>query len=444
MSFAENIRFVPDGRISEAASSSGVMDAGLFARTALVASGSDDAEMDDMVLRLDDIYKSFVQQNAGSADDVDTAEKALLYLHDTVLTSYSEKQTLVSTALAEGSYNCVSSAILFMYMMKRLGIPVVAVETPLHAFCTVSAGGRLVDVETTNAYGFDPGVQKPLTSRSYVTVPAKKYAGRHNVDDRRIIALIYNNRMAALQSVKLDGQTIGLACDAAELQGYSGLSLDTLRLCIYNTAVDYMDSGEEGTGLALVADAKQRYGDTGVYHQFAAAAVGKMLNSFMQSNDYDACFAALRTYSPMLEQKDYDMLYQGATVNCLNYAVKTKSFDEAAGLIRKSSGSIPADAYGRVLSYAYSNEADRIAAQGAWLDAAALLEKGLSEVPGNSILQQQRSVYRRNYAAEVHNKAAALYNAGKKDEARRVIEQGLVLAGDSTILKNDLRRMQAE
>ena len=443
----QDIRFTADQRISREASSQVIMKPDVFAYTALVASGAADDEIPGLLAQLDRIYGQIADSISSETSDSGKAEQMLFQLYAVVLSQYSETQTLVTTALTSGVYNCVSSDILFMYMMKREGIPVVAVETPLHAFSTVQVDGRLVDVETTNPYGFDPGAKKELSGNSaarkkYVTVPAKKYAGRHRVDDRRLISLIYNNRMSVLQKQKRDSETVGLAVDAMKLQDNSAESFTTLSQAVYNTAVDYSENGKDEDGLALTARAEENFGGAPLYRAYAAAAVGNILNGSMSRHEYETSFAALEKYREQLNAPDYTEMHDTVLVNSLNYAVSVQPFETAAAAIRNNKSVLSGTNYTKLLSYAYSKAAAAAADTGAWLDASALLEKGLQELPGSSTLVNQRNVYRRNYAVGIHNKAAALYNAGNKQDALLLIQDGLTKVSDSSILQNDLRRMQ--
>ena len=48
-----------------------------------------------------------------------------------------------------------------------------------------------------------------------------------------------------------------------------------------------------------------------------------------------------------------------------------------------------------------------------------------------------------NYAIDVHNAFASLANAGRYEEARAVVQDGLRIVPANTTLKNDLRRIQS-
>ncbi|MCL2759905.1 MAG: hypothetical protein FWD22_06795, partial [Treponema sp.] len=88
------------------------------------------------------------------------AEFILTYMHSNILRRYSLLQTRVDTMFTNGSYNCVSSAALFIILCRSMGINTSGVITKEHAFVIVHIDGQDIDVETTNRFGFDPGNRK--------------------------------------------------------------------------------------------------------------------------------------------------------------------------------------------------------------------------------------------------------------------------------------------
>ena len=63
-------------------------------------------------------------------------EALLVFLHgpDGVLRKYRASQTRVDILLDEGSFNCVSSALVYYVLARGLGMAVGAVGTRDHAF----------------------------------------------------------------------------------------------------------------------------------------------------------------------------------------------------------------------------------------------------------------------------------------------------------------------
>lgn len=79
----------------------------------------------------------------------------LLELHEDLFQQYDEAQSTVSGVLETGTYNCISSALIYMALARELGLQVRGVLMPSHAFVEVElADGTTLDVETTSEDGF--------------------------------------------------------------------------------------------------------------------------------------------------------------------------------------------------------------------------------------------------------------------------------------------------
>ena len=61
----------------------------------------------------------------------------------TLLRAYREDATTLDGILDSGTFNCVSSAVLYALAAGSLGVEVAGVRTSDHAFCTVMADGAL-------------------------------------------------------------------------------------------------------------------------------------------------------------------------------------------------------------------------------------------------------------------------------------------------------------
>jgi hypothetical protein len=435
-------RLVPDSRIPDEASKAAVMDSGIFARVALVASGANEADMPALLARLDSLSSDLAKRLPSDSDEAAKAEAVLSFLYERTLSRYSEFQTRVDVALNTGEYNCVSSAILFSFLAKSAGLKVEGVETPLHAFCTVETGGKKIDVETTNPYGFDPGARKELPSeiaaqKRYVLVPRNKYANRKPIDDRRLIALVYNNRISLLERKGGFEDAVSLAVDAWKLQDGQVPQKD-LADRFSNYAVSLSRANRDPEGLDFIGTVTGLWGDYPGYREYAASAVGKMLNGLTQKNDYAGAFALLSARAYLLDPATYADMNRDTTFNYLRFSIDSLSLADALAKIDSSRNSLGAGDREKLLTYSYSREAERIASSGKWLDASAVLDAALRELPGQADLVRQRTVYRQNYAIEIHNKAVAAYNSGDIETVKALLDEGLAVMPDSALLKNDL------
>jgi len=150
------------------------------------------------------------------------AEYILDFMHRNYLHTYSFYQTRIDTVFLSGSYNCVSSAVLYMILCESAGINSSGVITREHAFVTVHIDGENIDVETTSRFGFDPGGRKEfieqagrLTGFSYV--PAQNYSDRQTIGKLEFVSLILNNRIADFERVYNFAEAVPLAVDRAAL-----------------------------------------------------------------------------------------------------------------------------------------------------------------------------------------------------------------------------------
>lgn len=428
---------------AEGAQGIALLDSDAFARIALVASGADDSQIDPLFARMKSLSAELGSRLTPDADERTKAEAILTLLYANTLKRYSEFQTRVDTALLAGDYNCVSSAVLFYYLARTVNLKVEGVETPIHAFCTVEINGIKIDVETTNPYGFDPGAQRELTSpdasqKIFVLVPKTKYLNRKPIEERRLLALIYSNRISLLQKKGNFEETIGLTVDERELQGKS-FTMKDLAEPFLTYAANLSNSGKETQGLNFIRKVRDLYGDYDRYHEYITATVSKMVNSLMKKNDYQGSYDLLASWVADIDPATYGDIYRGLTFNTLQSAANTLTLAEFLAKTNAARAYLGAGDYEKLASYAYYLEADRIRQSGGWLKAVAILDQGLKELPGQRDLTAQKNVYLQNYAIEVHNRAVSAYNAGDTDGLKEILNEGLQAVPDSTLLKNDLK-----
>jgi Transglutaminase-like superfamily len=74
----------------------------------------------------------------------------------TELGRYDFNQARLTGVFTKGRYNCLSSAVLFVVLARAFELPVRAVVVPTHVFVEMGTpGGKLIEIETTSATGFD-------------------------------------------------------------------------------------------------------------------------------------------------------------------------------------------------------------------------------------------------------------------------------------------------
>jgi len=427
------------------------LDADTFARLALIVSGADENRTEKLTSRLLSAaaeLKASLAAKTGSAqaDDSAKTEAVMEYLYSRILTRYSELQTRVDAALESGTYNCVSASILFYYLAESVGLDVEGVETPEHSFCTVLINGARIDVETTNPYGFNPGSKKALVpsaadEKRWVIVPQTKYLNRKPVGDRRLLALVYGNRITIKEREGDYAQAVTLAVNADALQG-TAESRRSLAQSFVNYAIGLSRQGKHLEGIDFIVGIEVGREPYAGYADYIASASGAYLNDCMTKDDFRTAFDFLSRYQAAIESGQYGQLSLAVTFNYLQYTVDRTSLDGALTEIHAAHGTIPASEYEKLIVYAWSREGERIAKGKLWLEAAAAVEKGLTEIPGQSDLLRQRIIYRQNYAIDIHNKAAAAWNSGNAETVRQLLDDALSLVPESALLRNDRSKME--
>ncbi|MEI6388709.1 MAG: hypothetical protein WCQ50_19005 [Spirochaetota bacterium] len=337
------------------------------------------------------------------------AEQALEWLHtQRLLGVYSERATTLVDILDSRCFNCVSSANLYLLAMRRLDIACGAVQTPDHAFCIVRIDGKAIDVETTNRYGFDPGTRREFTdsfgkATGYNYVPPGAYSKRNQIGPLALVALILSNRSAMYEESHRYQDSLTLAVSyVALVPGPAGLDFVVGR--INNRCAELSQAGTWSEMRSLALAGRERYGNLPALAKLAAEAQDSYLASI----------------------------------------IDTKPLSEAAKLVlaAAASGDITMSRRNEFIVYLYGSEANRIGARGDWLAAAALAESGSALIGGGSRLSQAAANYYHNYAAGVHNRFAELYNAGKRTQARAVLQEGLAALPGDPLLTRDLSALQ--
>ena len=344
----------------------------------------------------------------------DTAEKVLEYLHKHILRAYSEKQTKIDVLFNTGIYNCVSSAVAYMILAKSIGFTVKGVRTKDHAFCTVYAGGKGYDVETTSPYGFDPGEKKDFTdafgrTTGYSYVPPGNYRDRNTINEKEMLALILYNRNAFLTERRDFFNAVGPAVDAYALLN-NAESLERLAVSLNNTASAYGLRGEMKRGIDFLKRAESVY-------------INKLIRDKLNEN-------ILKLYHnyviELIKRKDFS-----AALTVLNNSLKENYISRPEWknltvyvyqvMARETS-------LGR--SVADAKAISRLDSDSVYLRAAEIIEKGLKAVG------RDRSLLR-NYEVYMHNAAVEKIKLKDYRTAERIVKAGLRVIPESSVLARD-------
>ena len=186
---------------SEKPAAKELADEGLILEAMLFASGCEDAaahakyraQYEKLVAAAKDATKD-------AKTDRERGEALMKFLHAGVMSKgYDLDVTTLTAIFDQGQYNCVSSSALYYLVGSRLGLKLQLISIPGgpflpgHASLNLIDGGQRVQVEPTNADGFDWQAKIKRPGVIVLGFVPDRDKGRE-VDPLGLAATIYSNR----------------------------------------------------------------------------------------------------------------------------------------------------------------------------------------------------------------------------------------------------------
>jgi tetratricopeptide (TPR) repeat protein len=356
-------------------------------------------------------------------------EKLLRFLHaGPMARGYSLHQSSLAVLLDTGKFNCVSSAVLYNVLARRLGLDVRAIEIPGHVFSILYDGDRAADVETTTREGFNPARtlrEKLAAEGGTAYIPEKHKKLRREVGDWGLVALLYYNRGVERslarqfpEAVRADFCSLCLDSDNPHTGRNAQVDLNNwvaelAQAGKYSQAVEvtvvWANLGpKEGNpsrllGFLVQEWARGAHAEKGP--EEAAAVLEAALVRFPGNKDVKSAVA--NHVHLVTQQQLKERRYEEALATAARYGVLMKDKEE------------PRKAAARV----YDAWASDLAKRKEWQQAVEVYARGLKAQPGNKQLEN-------NLVATVDQWAAPSVKAKDWATAVKVYEKGLeVLPG---------------
>jgi hypothetical protein len=376
-------------------------------------------------------------------------EALLDFLHARVFRAYAERATTLDGVLDSGKYNCVSSALLYMICALALGLEVEGSRTSDHALCTLVAGPRRIDVETTNPYGFDPGTKKEFKdsfgkTTGYAYAAPGAYSGRKAVSGRGMAGLILSNRASVLEREGRFREALALG------SGYYALCRDAdsetfLADRVNNVAAHLWSRNDLAGAEELAFEAAARLPRDAELSRLAGRTLEALASDLASKGDYEAARRAVEARRGAVDPAASSRALASIGDAELARAANALSFAQAVAVADRllAAAQVTEERYAQAVAAVYGREAVRLGNAGDWLAAAALAEAGAAKAPGDGSLARMAVSMRRNFIVVSHNAFAALFNARDYAGARGAVEAALLSApGDATLL-GDLEAAKA-
>ena len=384
----------------------------------------------------------------------------LKYLYSDYLTKYNFDQTKVDVALETGTYNCVSSALLYMAAAKACGLDVHGQKTTQHAFCsiyvTAQKTGKLqkIDVETTNPYGFNPGSRETIENeakiKQYYVVPKKYYSNRMEVSDLVFVGLIAGNICS--DCIKSGDYLRAVPIGAARYEAVrleNSKAVEDVRQNLDILAANYVNLNMESA--AILSDTLDwyssfidRWGMTDFLQKNMDNAFNNLLILCTREKDFQLASDAYHKNEKYLSQKQLskseemlaDILFASNT-NEIPYELQIEKINEMLSSEHYKSTA--------------QQKRGQLYLENAWLmllndlmnirDYQTGLQKSdeaLTQLPQSSKIKNMRQYFYSNCIATIHNEFAKKANKQNFDGAIEVLNKGLEQFPDDPTLKKDL------
>ena len=393
------------------------------------------------------VHLKTAQEKLGAiADDYERGEALLEFLHDGIFRSYEELQTRVDVTLETGIYNCVSSAVLYMIFGRHLQLDITAVITPDHAFCTLELPAGNIDVETTSVFGFDPGHKVEFSDNfgnvtGYSYVPPGNYRLRSDIGEKRLLAIILQNRISAFEEISRFTEAVPLSVDRYILVRDEESRKHMIREFI-NYAAQLNGHSQYETAITFLNLTAERYGDDIEYDKiFPILYYNQIVSLINEGQDEEArVLLEFARQNQKISENQFTRLRETLTGKILANAVPNLSFSEARNLLLdlREQGALSDNMFISYVISIYGEKANVMADAGEFLEAAALMDSAMELTGADARLRRAKDVYIYNFTAEIHNEFAHYFNAGDYDKAAAVLTEALLIVPDSEMLENDL------
>ncbi|MDR3170554.1 MAG: hypothetical protein LBU17_02875 [Treponema sp.] len=366
----------------------------------------------------------------------------LAFMHKKFLKTYAPYQAKLDTLLTSGTYNCVSSAVLYMILAVSVGLDVKGMMTRDHAFVMVNAGGSLIlDVETSNPLGFDPGTRREFhdnfrTVTGFTYVPARNSRDRASISQLELVSLMLTNRITELESRNRFNEAVPLAVNRVALLSQrrnpaASLFFSDPRKDLMDVLLNFGNSlvkaGKEEAALRWAGLAEARYPDE-EWQDFIYTVVNTRLVQLLQnqriSEAQDLLNANLSRLSPgniaafRIMIVDADLVQQSSRI---------RSSDDAEAVLKllDEVKILPAGRIEELRTFVLLKAAELLALEKSSLEALKFIEAAITRYGKNSQLENSLQVFRTNRVVELHNTFVDLFNHRNYEGAHQFILDAL-------------------
>lgn len=381
--------------------------------------------------------------------ELEKGEKIMEVMYENALSNYRLEQTKLDVMFEKGTYNCVSSSLLYLALAKDCGLDARVQETAKHAFITIyTKDGQQVDVETTNPQGFNPGTRKMVRenstgSKKYTIVPKNYYANRNEISDRKAVTLVAKN-LCSFMNDKNDYQTaVPLAVSVymfverekvlvrqdldALCANYAAYANKTSN---FEQALDFLESVYDAYGASEILEKN--------YNNIAYNSAAQNCNA----NNFEEAWNNYNRRKPLLSQKDSAEINAMIWESEVLYKAQALEGDEGIACVQQYRATVKdpklLSQLERIEEIHWSKKIVPYLNREQYFEAIKLCDRALLSLPKSSYLKSTKSQCYYNHGVKIHNQVVPLINARKYTEALEILNEASRDNPENLLIKKDI------
>lgn len=385
-------------------------------------------------------------------------EAVLRLMYRDVLKKYVLTESSITAMFQKGQYNCVSATLLYVALAKEAGLETVIYKTTDHSFCAVKTEDRLIEVETTNPYGFDPGTKKALPAQkkgatSWAVIPQRYYNNKQVISDRVLASLVGGN----ISTLAMKDNDYALAVPLSIARYEFTRKEDTtaakeVKREFDMVATNYVShlqrQGRPLAALYWMEEALAQWESSDIWQDCIDEVVQNSVVFYLNQSKVEQAQEIYEGWSQRLTSKTREEVALNIFIGAMDAGVKDVEPAQALAFLRTMEQHPVASTIKGAAKlkenreYVWQSQVKVLVDQQQFLEAAAVARQGVQSLGTSRVLSNLEKQCLNNHAVTVHNKYAALFNQKKYQEALEVVQQGLMEVPGNRTLQADLNKVQ--
>lgn len=407
-------------------------------------------------------YDKLVQEvQSKSYQQMELAERGeavLRLMYRDVLKKYVLTESSLTALFQKGQYNCVSATLLYVALAKEAGLETVIYKTTDHSFCAVKVADRLIEVETTNPYGFDPGTKKALPAQkkgttAWAVIPQRYYNNKIVISDRVLASLVGGN----ISTLAMKRNDYALAVPLSIARYEFTRKEDTTAARQVKTELDVVATnyvshlqkqGRQLAALNWLDAALAQWESSDIWQDCIDVVVHNSVVYYLNQSQVETAQQIYDDWSQRLTEKTREEVALNIFIGTMDAGIEDAEPAQALAFLQKMEQNPMASTIRGAAKlkenreYVWQSLVKSLVDQQKFLEAAAVARQGVQSLGTSRLLSNLEKQCLDNHAVTVHNRYAALFNQGRYQEALEVVQQGLMEVPGNRTLQSDLNKVQ--